>query len=165
MALNDDGESFSLPPPSPRRARVGDVHRPRLITELPREVVPHVTQFLTLPEAQMLRSTSRNDMGIPTYTTQGGALTQKATQAEMEHILHGIKRPTVGGRLVSGPQRELVSSVRGIEAQFGRLSRKQRRVIPIAPAAEKALVGRRPRPLKDQHPDLHPLLRRIGYIP
>ena len=159
MALNDDGESFSLPPPSPRRARVGDVHRPRLITELPREVIPHVTQHLTLAEATRLRNTSRNDLGIPTYTTHGGPLESRATQAELDHITDGIERPTIDGRLVSGPIRERMTRTMGWQT------------VPMVPPADKALMGgfgeppNRPSPMKDQHPNIKKLLRRVGYIP
>lgn len=162
MDLNDDGESFGLPPPSPRRARVGDVHRPRLITELPREVIQHVTEHLTLAEATRLRNTSRNDMGIPPRTNDGGPLDSQATDAEMHHIMEGIERPTIAGRLVSGP------------LNTRRLSHGERRVIPMVPMAARALVGgyssateisNKPSPLKDQHPDIKKLLRRVGYIP
>ena len=161
--LNDAGESFTSPPPSPRRARVGDVHRPRLITELPREVIPHITQHLTLSNANRLRLTSRNDLGIPEYTNNRNPLVRHATPVELEHIITGIQRPTIDGRLVSGPLQRIKG--RGHTLDY---------VVPMVPSADHKLVGgfsrggappNRPSPMTQQHPNMQKLLRRVGYMP
>lgn len=124
--------------PKRQQTRLGDTKPIRHIHELPSEVYPHISQYLTTADIVSLRETSNFGVGMPKGSLMNN-VAYGATDLEIDAINHSYD-PNYDG----APQ-----IYKG----------------PIRMSGDRYLFKRQKKPLNKQYPEIQRLMSRLGYMP